>query len=178
MTQSFTSFHLSVSVYQLIIQWREWLTCFLSKYCTVQIEARGKAKTASVIRRRWSLTVCCFNLMSQLSGWLGCRQMAVYPLLCTNQLCVAVITMVSRALDDEFIRFCVYPADMIPHDPTNQLSITAITCVWTWQATPVQFYSEYAEAVFAGMIICNRGNLSMLLQLTERTAYRHLSDIL
>ena len=30
---------------------------------------------------------CCSNLMSQLSGWLDCRLMAVYPLLCTDQLC-------------------------------------------------------------------------------------------
>ena len=118
--------------------------------------------------------------MSQLSGWLGCRQMAVYPLLCTN--CVAVITMVSWALDDELIRFCVYRLTW-SHESTVHHCYHM--CV-DGQATPVLvkaaiiFRTQLKLSLLAvvdccrwwSMIICNGGELYI-----EYTVYRHQSDI-
>ena len=58
----------------------------------------------TVYRQRWSLTACFFNLRS------GCRAVGwwLFTHCYTVTNCVALITMVSRAWDDEFIRFCVF----------------------------------------------------------------------
>ena len=121
-----------------------------------------------MIRRRWSLTACCFNLMSQLSGWLGCRQMAVYPLLCTNQLCFGYNN------GQQSSRWWVYQvlfllAHMIPW--TNCPSLLSHACRRASKTSSGQSSNSIL------VILCNRGKLRILLQLTEHTVHRHQSDI-